>query len=233
MSNKVLRKGDLQKRFKISGEKFSMLVADGTIEEKEIYSETDADKIKMHRKRNPLSREDIEKRFKITRKQFDLLRENRIVENKAFYSESGLEALKSFTKLRRLGYSDTACIKVLKEVGLPEDENLFENPDYIQLKDLAEQTGISERTIKFYEKSSIILKPKVYRNKRFYRKETSGELELIRDLQMLGYKLNAISRLLALYRDKTAEDKKEINALISELESKKRLADSIIKKLKG
>ena len=233
MSNKVLRKGDLQKRFKISGEKFSMLVADGTIEEKEIYSETDADKIKMHRKRNPLSREDIEKRFKITRKQFDLLRENRIVEDKAFYSESGLEALKSFTKLRRLGYSDTACIKVLKEVGLPEDENLFENPDYIQLKDLAEQTGISERTIKFYEKSSIILKPKVYRNKRFYREETSGELELIRDLQMLGYKLNAISRLLALYRDKTAEDKKEINALISELESKKRLADSIIKKLKG
>ncbi len=233
MSNKVLRKGDLQKRFKISEEKFSMLVADGTIEEKEIYSETDADKIKMHRKRNPLSREDIEKRFKITREQFDLLRENRIVEDRAFYSESGLEALKSFTKLRRLGYSDTACIKVLKEVGLPEDENLFENPDYIQLKDLAEQTGISERTIKFYEKSSIILKPKVYRNKRFYREETSGELELIRDLQMLGYKLNAISRLLALYRDKTAEGKKEINALISELESKKRLADSIIKKLKG
>ena len=144
-----------------------------------------------------------------------------------------MEALKSFTKLRRLGYSDTACIKVLKEVGLPEDENLFENPDYIQLKDLAEQTGISERTIKFYEKSSIILKPKVYRNKRFYREETSGELELIRDLQMLGYKLNAISRLLALYRDKTAEGKKEINALISELESKKQLADSIIKKLKG
>ena len=233
MSNKVLRKGDLQKRFKISGEKFSMLVADGTIEEKEIYSETDADKIKMHRKRNPLSREDIEKRFKITREQFDLLRENRIVEDRAFYSESGMEALKSFTKLRRLGYSDTACIKVLKEVGLPEDENLFENPDYIQLKDLAEQTGISERTIKFYEKSSIILKPKVYRNKRFYREETSGELELIRDLQMLGYKLNAISRLLALYRDKTAEGKKEINALISELESKKQLADSIIKKLKG
>lgn len=233
MSNKVLRKGDLQKRFKISEEKFSMLVADGTIEEKEIYSETDADKIKMHRKRNPLSREDIEKRFKITREQFDLLRENRIVEDRAFYSESGLEALKSFTKLRRLGYSDTACIKVLKEVGLPEDENLFENPDYIQLKDLAEQTGISERTIKFYEKSSIILKPKVYRNKRFYREETSGELELIRDLQMLGYKLNAISRLLALYRDKTAEGKKEINALISELESKKQLADSIIKKLKG
>lgn len=233
MSTKELYKEDLQKRFRINEEKFNRLVSEGIIEEKDIYSETDADRIKVHRKQNPLSREDIERRYKVTREQFELLIENRIVDDRLFYSETETEALKSFIKLRKLGYSDTACIKVLKEIGLPEDEDLFENPEYIQLKDLAEQTGITERTIKFYEKSSIILKPKVYKNKRFYKKQTSEELELIRDLQMLGYKLNSISSLLTLYRDKTSEGKKEINALISELEDKKQLADSIIKKLKG
>ncbi len=233
MSTKELHKEDLQKRFKINEEKFNKLVSEGIIEDKELYSEADAERIKVHRKQNPLSREDIEKRYKITREQFELLIENRIIEDRLFYSETETEALKSFIKLRKLGYSDTACIKVLKEIGLPEDEDLFENPEYIQLKELAEQTGITERTIKFYEKSSIILKPKVYKNKRFYKRETAEELELIRDLQMLGYKLNSISSLLALYREKRSEGKKEIDALISELEEKKQLADSIIKKLKG
>ena len=233
MNSKLINKKDLQKRFRLRDDKFLKLVTEGIIANKDTYSEAEAETIKSYRKSNPYTGEDLERRFKISREQFSLLTENGIIPDRAFYSEKETEALKSFTKLRRLGYSDTACIKVLKEVGLPEDEDLFNNPDYIQLKDLAKSTGISERTIKFYEKSSVILKPRVYRNKRFYRKETEEELELIRDLQMLGYKLNNISKLLNLFREKNNKSSSELESLISELENKKRLADSIIKKLKG
>ncbi len=174
----------------------------------------------------------LQKRFKLDHELFSLLIEKGIIGDRGFYSEAETEILKSFSKLRRLGYSSEACIKVLKEVGAPKDENLFENQEYIQLKDLSKTTDISERTIKFYEKSSIITKPRIYRNKRFYRRETAGELELIRDLQRLGYQLNTISALLLALREDNSDSRSAIENLIKEIESRKALADSIIAKLR-
>jgi len=232
MSTKITTKQDLQKRFKIDDKIFSDLIKEGVISDKDTFTDGDIEKLKNHRKENPFTKEELQKRFKITNETFSVLIEKGLIKKRPFYSEKESEFFKSFIKLRKLGYGDDACIQVLEQVGIPEDENLFKNSDYVQLKELAAAADIPERTIKFYEKSSIIPKPKIYKNKRFYRKSVIKELELIRDLQKLGYKLSSIASLLETLRKKDNPDTKPIKDLIMELEEKKHITDRIIAALK-
>ncbi len=232
MGTKLISMEELQKRCKIDENRFNELISDGIIEKKENFTEEDAERIKAYRKENPVLREDILKRFKIGKALFQIFVTNGMVQDKYFYRENETEIFKSFVKLRRLGYNDTACLKVLEEVGIPREDNLFEDNSYIQLKDLAEITSIPERTIKFYEKSNVIIKPRIYKNKRFYERTTKKELELIRDLQKIGYKLNDISAFLSSMRQHSAGENGEILQLQKELSEKKEIINTIIIKLK-
>ena len=232
MSTKLLTKEELQKRCKIDENRLNQLVSDDIIEQKDSFTEEEAERIKVYRKDNPYPREDILKRFKIEEQLFQIFIKQGMAQDKFFFSEAETEIFKSFVKLRRLGYSDTACLRVLEEVGIPKEDNLFEDTHYIQLKDLGEMTAIPERTIKFYEKSNVIRKPRIYKNKRFYEKSVREELEFIRDLQWIGYKLNDISTFLSSLRQEPSKKNNGILQLIKELSEKKDIIDTIITKLK-
>ena len=232
MNSKLFKKEDLYKKCKIDEQRFTQILADGILENKELFTEEDVEDIRTYRKEFPFMRDEIQRRYKIDNQTMELFVKKKMILGKYFFSEKETEVFKSFNKLKRLGYNNSACLKVLEEVGIPEEEDLFKDSSYIQLKDLAELTEISERTIKFYEKTNIIKKPKTYKNKRFYKQKVKKELELIRDLQHIGYKLNDIAKLLESIRKEPSLGNDNVTRVKSELLQKKLIIDQIILKLK-
>ena len=232
MGDKILSKQDLFKRTKIDGEKFQYFIKENILEEKEIYTEEDLDSIREFRKLNPLDRNDIVKKFELNNDQINNFQTSGLIRETFFFSTKDLDIFQSWQKLKRLGYSDEACFKVLSEVGVPREENLFENKSLIQLKELSETTGIPERTIKFYEKENLILKPRIYKNKRFYEVKIQDDLILIRDMQNIGYKLSSIANFLNGIRDEK-EKSKIIGTMKQELNEKIKTAKAIIKQVEA
>ncbi len=232
IEGKALKRSDFIKKLKIDERIFRDLVSEGIIDDKENYSEKEAEETKKFRKDYPLVSADIKKKYKISNELFDKFISSDLIRKSSFFNEKDLEVLQSYIKLKRLGYHDDDCIRVLSDIGLPREENLYEDEKYIQLKELAVICGVPERTIKFYEKENIILNPRIYRNKRFYEKTAVAELELLRDLQSIGYKLNDIAVFLQKIRVNSDIVKSEIkNTFISELESKKNIIKEILKRV--
>ena len=232
MGDKVLSKEDFQKRAKLDKEKFLFFIERKILKKKENYTEADFDSIREFRKSYPLDINDIIKRFKITREQINSFKSYGLIYEDLFFSSKDMDIFQSWQKLKRLGYNDEACLKVLSEVGIPKDENLFEDKNLIQLKNLSETTGIPERTIKFYEKESLILKPRIYKNKRFYEIKIMEDLLLIRDLQQIGYKLSSISEFLnQIRRDKEKEN--AIDKIKLELNEKIKITQEIIQRVEA
>ncbi len=232
MGDKVLSKQDFQKRVKIDDEKFQFFIDQEILKEKESYSDKDIDQIREFRKLNPLDLNDITKKFKLSREQLINFKNFGLIEGSLYFSNKDLDIFQSWQKLKRLGYNDDACFKVLSEVGVPREENLFENKNLIQLKELSETTGISERTIKFYEKENLIPKPRIYKNKRFYEIGIMKNLIQIRDMQQIGYKLSNIADFLRSIEDKKLKIK-AINEMKIELNEKIKITKAIIKRVEA
>jgi DNA-binding transcriptional MerR regulator len=230
MGDKLLSKIDFQKKAKINNNKLQFFIDQGILEENEIYTEDELDKIRDFRKLYPLDLNEVSKRFKLTTEQIDNFRSHGLIEGSVYFSTNDLDIFQSWQKLKRLGYRDEACIKVLSEVGVPREDNLFENKDLIQLKDLSETIGLPERTIKFYEKENLILKPRIYKNKRFYDKKILEDLILIRDLQSIGYKLSSISDFLNCVRN---DNEKSLHKIKHEINEKIKIARAIIKRVEA
>lgn len=232
MGDKVLSKQDFQKRAKLDNEKLLFFIERKILKKKENYTEADFNSIREFRKSYPLDINDIIKRFKITKEQINSFKSYGLIFETLFFSSKDMDIFQSWQKLKRLGYNDEACFKVLSEVGIPKDENLFEDKNLIQLKNLSETTGIPERTIKFYEKENLILKPRIYKNKRFYEISIMEDLILIRDLQQIGYKLSSISEFLNQIR-KDKEKENAINKMKLELNEKIKITQAIIKRVEA
>jgi DNA-binding transcriptional MerR regulator len=227
MSDKLLSKVELQKRSKINNEKFQFFLDHKILEDNEIYTEDDLNNLKEFRKMFPLDLNDVSKKFKIDKDQINRFRSLELIKGSHYFSLADLDIFASWQKLKRLGYSDDACFKVLDEVGVPREDNLFEDKTLIQLKELSETTGIPERTIKFYEKEKLILKPRIYKNKRFYEIAIIKDLALLRDMQNIGYKLSTIADLLKGLK----EDKQNKDVIIKEINEKINIARAIIKQM--
>ena len=232
MSDKVLSKQDLLKRARIDDEKFRFFINQNILKEKGSYTEKDIERIREFRKSNPLDLNDIIKKFKLNREQIKSFKTLGLTGGLLYFSNKDLDIFQSWQKLKRLGYSDDACFKVLNEVGVPREENLFENKSLIQLKELSETTGIPERTIKFYEKENLILKPRIYKNKRFYEMKILNDLILIRDMQQIGYKLSNIAEFLNSVKNEK-EKSLIINTMKDELNEKIKIAKTIIKRVEA
>lgn len=232
MGDKILSKQDFQKRAKINDEKLQFFIGKDILEEKESYTEEDLDSVREFRKLNPLDLNDIVKRFKLSKEQINSFRTFGLIDESLYFSNKDLDIFQSWQKLKRLGYSDEACLKVLSEVGVPREENLFENNTLTQLKELAETTGIPERTIKFYEKENLILKPRIYKNKRFYEAKILNDLILIRDMQHIGYKLSSIAEFLNSARDEKGKSL-IIDTMKQELNEKIKIAKALIKRVEA
>ncbi|MDA3955649.1 MerR family transcriptional regulator [Oceanispirochaeta sp.] len=232
MSNTVYQKDKIQRRLRLDDNKFMCLISEGIIQDKLQYSEKELEEIKRFLRDHPYSRDEIKRKYKTDSALFDRFIELGFIKNTQLFKENEIEIFQSFVRLRRLGYKDEDCLTVLTEVGVPKDENLAENKLYIQLKDLSNQTKIPERTIKFYEKENLILPPRIYKNKRFYECRIISELELIRDMQSIGYKLNDMASFLEKVRSGDETHKSEARRkLLEELETKKNIIKKIQKKV--
>jgi len=173
---------------------------------------------------------DVSKKYKLSREQIEKFKIQGLIQGTQYFSKTDIEIFQSWQKLKRLGYNDEASLKVLNEVGIPKEKNLFDDKSLIQLKELSEMVGIPERTIKFYEKQNLIHKPDIYKNKRFYRTKIIDNLMLIRDMQQIGYKLSIIADFLNTI--KIADNKTTaVESVKQEINNKILVANTIISKL--
>lgn len=79
--------------------------------------------------------------------------------------------------------------------------------EQLTIVELAERTGISVRTIRFYAGMDLIPPPQVRGRLGLYDERHVARLELVRDLQGLGFTLSAIEGYLArIPLDRTPED---------------------------
>ncbi|MGH3764725.1 MAG: MerR family transcriptional regulator [Pseudonocardiaceae bacterium] len=80
-------------------------------------------------------------------------------------------------------------------------------PEQLTIAELAARTGISVRTIRFYAGMSLIAPPAVRGRLGLYDERHVARLELVRDLQGLGFTLAAIEGYLArIPLDRSPED---------------------------
>jgi DNA-binding transcriptional MerR regulator len=110
------------------------------------------------------------------------------------------------------------------------------NPEMLTVTELARETGITARAIRFYE-SKGLLKPKRAGTTRVYTHRERGRLQLILRGKRLGFTLTDIGEYLDLYdADPTQQDQialllEKVNARIQELEAQKTDLEVSLKEL--
>lgn len=110
------------------------------------------------------------------------------------------------------------------------------NPEMLTVTELARETGITARAIRFYE-SKGLLKPKRAGTTRVYTHRERGRLQLILRGKRLGFTLTDIGEYLDLYdADPTQQDQialllEKVNARIQELEAQKADLEVSLKEL--
>jgi len=122
------------------------------------------------------------------------------------YSGDMVEKIIHIKKLLDFGYELNDIQKIIKKIGLPAkvNENIKQNDkqNYVTVGKLAEQIGVSPRTIKHWEDKGII-EPDMRSEGgfRLYSRNFVFLCELIRDLQLFGYSLEEIKVVSDLFRD--------------------------------
>ncbi len=145
------------------------------------------------------------------------------------FPAGALERVGQVRKLAELGYSLENIQKIIKKVGLPQDgdgrKEVLEKDRLLTVGNLAEQSGVSPRTIKHWEDKGII-EPDMRTEGGFRLYSGSYVLicQLIRDLQLFGYTLEEIKvvsddvrTLLAIQDDIGAFSKAEVDAKLDGL----------------
>ncbi len=122
------------------------------------------------------------------------------------FSEETVARLQNILKLQELGYGFDEIQKIIKKIGLPKaQQNHGGKSDlkqYLTVGDLAEQAGVSPRTIKHWEDKGII-EPDM-RSEGGFRLYSKGYIhlcKLIQDLQLFGYTLEEIKTISDYFRD--------------------------------
>ena len=141
------------------------------------------------------------------------------------YSEEAFERVNHIKKLLELGYELEEIQKIIKRVGLPKAaavETLPSSKDhYLTVGNLAEQVGVSPRTIKHWEDKGII-EPDMRSEGgfRLYPKVYVYLCQLIIDLQHFGYTLEQIKTISDYFREFLAIQENLDAYSISETERK-------------
>jgi DNA-binding transcriptional MerR regulator len=145
------------------------------------------------------------------------------------FPSGALERVGQVRKLAELGYSLEDIQKIIKKVGLPQDgddrKEVLEKDRFLTVGNLAEQSGVSPRTIKHWEDKGII-EPDMRTEGGFRLYSGSYVLicQLIRDLQLFGYTLEEIKvtsddvrTLFAIQGDIGAFSKAEVDGKLEGL----------------
>ena len=118
------------------------------------------------------------------------------------YSESALEQVIHIQRLMELGYELDEIQKIVKKIGLPKTGNpAAEKGKVLTVGALAEQAGVSPRTIKHWEDKGII-EPDMRSEGgfRLYAERYIHLCNLIKDLQLFGYTLDEIKVISDIFR---------------------------------
>ena len=114
----------------------------------------------------------------------------------------------------------------------------------MRIGELAQQTSVSARTIRYYESIGLIAHPaRMANGYRIYRPSDVATLKFISKSRSLGFSLQEVSNLLALWQDKerASADVKElaishiqfIDERITELETIKKTLIELTEKCHG
>lgn len=122
-----------------------------------------------------------------------------------FFSEDMAERAYQIQKLLEMGYGEEEVRKILRKVGLPNDNtsgNSGEQENLLTVGALAESVGVSPRTIKHWEDKGIIdADARSEGGFRLYKEHYTYLCHLIQDLQLFGYSLDEIKEISDYFRD--------------------------------
>ena len=143
----------------------------------------------------------------------------------SLYSEKSIEEVSNIRKLLELGYQLEEIQKIVKKVGMPKTDKNKEHKEgmnkYLTVGHLAEQAGVSSRTIKHWEDKGII-QPDTRSDGgfRLYSEIYVYLCKLIKDLQLFGYTLNEIKVISNDFKELT-DLKEDMNKYSGNVISKK------------
>jgi DNA-binding transcriptional MerR regulator len=183
--------------------------------------------------KNIFSRDEFMAKFKLEETSFrewekaNLLKPAGFTDEKIpLYSEEMSGRAAAIQKLTELGYEIEEIQRILKKVGLPKKVDKKRKPkepaQYLTVGDLAEQVGLSPRTIKHWEDKGII-EPDMRSEGgfRLYSGLYVYLCELVRDLQLFGYSLEEIKKVsnyfryfLAIQENPDAFPKAEVSSML-------------------
>ena len=122
-----------------------------------------------------------------------------------FFDSDTLEKAQHILKFSEMGYRTEEIRKILRKVGLP-DTKFGKTPSarkeqFLTVGVLAEQVGVSTRTIKHWEDKGIITADmRSHGGFRLYREYYVFFCRLIQDLQLFGYSLDEIKVISDYFR---------------------------------
>lgn len=161
-------------------------------------------------------------------------------EGTPIYSEVTIINIEQIKKLSDLGYGEEEIQKIIKKVGLPK-QKLKESEGrnrkkFLTVGNLAEQAGISPRTIKHWEDKGIIeADMRSDGGFRLYDEAYIYLCKLIRDLQLFGYSLEEIKTISDYFRDFLAvQNNPEMNTMevnAAKLEDMLKAIDALFTKM--
>ncbi len=127
-------------------------------------------------------------------------------DRKPFYGEETLEKIKHISRFLEMGYTLEEIKKILRKVGLPETARSKAGgggkEQFLTVGSLAEQVGVSPRTIKHWEDKGIIeADMRSQGGFRLFRTYYVFLCRLIQDLQLFGYTLDEIKAISDYFRD--------------------------------
>lgn len=161
-------------------------------------------------------------------------------EGNPIYSDETIVNIEQIKKLSELGYGDDEIQKIIKKVGLPKqkpkDTDVRGRKKFLTVGNLAEQAGISPRTIKHWEDKGIIeADMRSEGGFRLYDEIYVYLCKLIRDLQLFGYSLEEIKTISDYFRDflyvQDNPDKHTVAVTAAKLDDMLRAIDALFEKM--
>ncbi len=136
-----------------------------------------------------------------------LLKPAGITEDKTvFYTKGSVEQVTILKSLIDLGYAIPEIQKIVKKIGLPNNSKIMQEEksmeQYITISSLADQVGVSPRTIKHWEEKGIIeSEMRSAGGFRLYSQIYVFMCKLVKDLQHFNYSLEEIKTISDYFRE--------------------------------
>ena len=119
-----------------------------------------------------------------------------------FYNQDKLKEISKVLQLLEMGYEPGEVKKIVERVGVPgAKRGRGSRGLYLTVGELSEKTGVGNRTIKHWEEKGIIAPDtRSGGGFRLYQNYYVMIIQLIKDLQLFGFKLEEIKEVADLYR---------------------------------